>query len=160
MTTQAAGTTVRASVMVEAPIERAFSVFTAEMGTWWPKTHHILEGELAEMVFEPRVGGNIYDRATDGSESRWARVLAYDPPNRLVFSWDISNDFQLESDPSRSSEVEVTFTADGPRRTRVVLEHSKLDAHGDGWERHRDMVGNADGWQLGLDAFAKAAATA
>ncbi len=160
MTTQTAGTSVRATVTVELPIERAFAVFTQEMGTWWPSTHHILQGELAEMVFEPRVGGNIYDRATDGTESRWARVLAYDPPHRLVFSWDISNDFQLESDPSRSSEVEVTFTADGPRRTHVVLEHSKLDAHGDGWEHHRDMVGNKDGWQVGLDAFAKAAAAA
>ncbi len=158
MTTQTAGTTVRASVVVEAPMDRAFSVFTREMGTWWPSTHHILQGDLAEMVFEPRVGGSIYDRATDGTECRWARVLAYEPPNRLVFSWDISNEFQIESDPSRASEVTVTFTADGPRRTNVVLEHSKLDAHGDGWERHRDMVGNQDGWQIGLDAFAKAAA--
>jgi uncharacterized protein YndB with AHSA1/START domain len=85
-------------------------------------------------------------------------VLAYEPPNRLVFSWDITNDFQIETDPSRASEVAVTFTAAGPHRTEVVLEHSKLDAHGDGWERHRDMVGNADGWQIGLAAFAKAAA--
>ena len=69
MTTQTAGTTVRASVVVEAPIEHAFTVFTEGMGTWWPSTHHILQGELAEMVFEPRVGGHIYDRATDGSES-------------------------------------------------------------------------------------------
>ena len=158
MTTQAAGTTVRASVMVDAPIDRAFTVFTAEMGTWWPPGHHILEGELAEMVFEPRVGGNIVDRGTDGSECRWARVLAYDPPNRLVFSWDITSQFELESDPAKASEVEVTFTAEGPRRTRVVLEHSKLDAHGEGWEQHRDSVGSPDGWQVGLDAFAKVAA--
>jgi len=157
VTTQAADTTVRASVMVDAPIDRAFTVFTKEMGTWWPSTHHILQGELAEMVFEPRVGGNIYDRATDGTESRWARVLAYDPPNRLVFSWDISNQFQIEGDPEKASQVEVMFTAEGPGRTRVVLEHSKLDAHGEGWEQHRDMVGNQDGWQLGLEAFAKAA---
>jgi uncharacterized protein YndB with AHSA1/START domain len=158
MTTETAGTSVRATVVVDAPIERAFSVFTQGMGTWWPSTHHILQGELAEMVFEPRVGGKIYDRATDGSETRWARVLAYDPPNRVVFSWDISNQFQIEPDPEKTSQVEVTFTADGPGRTNVVLEHSRLDAHGDGWERHRDMVGADDGWQIGLDAFAKAAA--
>ena len=158
MTTQTAGTSVRASVMVDAPIERAFSVFTEEMGTWWPSTHHILQGELAEMVFEPRVGGSIFDRATDGTECRWARVLAYDPPKRLVFSWDITNQFQIEVDHAKASEVEVTFTAETPNRTRVVLEHSKLDAHGEGWERHRDMVGAQDGWQIGLDAFAKAAA--
>jgi uncharacterized protein YndB with AHSA1/START domain len=159
MTTETAGTTVRASVTVEAPIERAFSVFTKEMGTWWPQTHHIVQGELAEMVFEPRVGGNIYDRATDGTECRWARVLAYDPPNRLVFSWDITNQFQIETDPEKASQVAVTFTTEAPNRTRVVLEHSRLDAHGDGWEQHRDMVGAQDGWQIGLDAFAKAAAT-
>ena len=157
MTTQAAGTSVRASVTVDAPIERAFSVFTSGMGTWWPSTHHILQGEFAEMVFEPRVGGNIYDRATDGSELRWARVLAYEPPDRLVFSWDITSQFELETDPEKTSQVEVTFTADGPNRTHVVLEHSKLDAHGDGWEQHRDAVGAKDGWQLGLEAFAKAA---
>jgi uncharacterized protein YndB with AHSA1/START domain len=110
------------------------------------------------MVFEPRVGGNVYDRATDGTETRWARVLAYDPPNRLVFSWDITSQFQIETDPEKTSQVEVVFTADGPDRTRVVLEHSKLDAHGEGWEQHRDMVGSDDGWQVGLDAFAKAAA--
>ncbi len=157
MTTQAADASVRASVVVEAPIERAFSVFTDGIGTWWHPGHHIMEG-VTEMVFEPRVGGNVYDRDADGNESRWARVLAYDPPNRLVFSWDVTSDFQLETDPDKTSQVEVTFTAEGPNRTRVVLEHSKLDAHGEGWQQHRDMVGNADGWQLGLDAFARAAA--
>ncbi len=158
MTTQAASTTVRASVMVEAPIERAFSVFTDGMGTWWPSTHHILQGEIAEVMFEPRVGGHVYDRGADGTECRWARVLAYDPPNRLVFSWDISNQFQIETDPDRTSEVAVVFVAEGPNRTRVELEHSKLDRQGEGWEQHRDAVGGSDGWQLGLNAFARAAA--
>jgi uncharacterized protein YndB with AHSA1/START domain len=157
MTTQMAGTTVSASVVVDASIERAFTVFTAEMGTWWPPGHHILEGELAKMVLEPRAGGHIYDRATDGSECHWARVLAFEPPHRLVFSWDISNQWTIETDPAKASEVEVTFVAEGPQRTRVVLEHSKLDAHGDGWEHHRDMVGSEDGWQAGLEAFARAA---
>ena len=119
------------------------------MGSWWPTDHHILEGELAEMVFEPRVGGNIYDRAVDGKECRWARVLAYEPPDRLVFSWDISNQWQVETDPAKTSEVEVTFVADGPRRTNVVLEHRNLDRHGEGWESHRDAVGSPTGWQVG-----------
>jgi uncharacterized protein YndB with AHSA1/START domain len=158
MATQVAGTSVRASVVVEAPIEHAFAVFTEQMGSWWSKDHHVLEGELAEMVFEPRVGGNIYDRAVDGKECRWARVLAYEPPDRLVFSWDISNQWQVETDPAKTSEVEVTFVADGPRRTNVVLEHRNLDRHGEGWESHRDAVGSPTGWQVGLNAFAKAAA--
>jgi uncharacterized protein YndB with AHSA1/START domain len=158
MATQVAGTSVRASVVVEAPIEHAFAVFTEQMGTWWPAKQHILEGEIAEMVFEPRVGGNIYDRAVDGSESRWARVLAYEPPNRLVFSWDISNQWEIETDHDKTSEVEVRFVADGPKRTNVVLEHRNLDRLGEGWESHRDKVGAPDGWQVGLNAFAKAAA--
>jgi uncharacterized protein YndB with AHSA1/START domain len=159
MTTQAADTSVRASVTVDAPIERAFSVFTEGIGTWWEPSHHITEG-VTEMVFEPRVGGNIYDRAADGTECRWARVLAYDPPNRLVFSWDINGQFQLETDHDKTSEVEVRFVAEGLNRTRVELEHNKLDRHGEGWERHRDAVGSPDGWQLGLNGFAKVASAA
>jgi uncharacterized protein YndB with AHSA1/START domain len=160
MTTQIAGTSVRTTTMVDAPIERAFRVFTEGIGTWWRPDHHILEGELAEMVFEPRVGGNIYDRAVDGTECRWARVLAYDPPARVVFSWDISMQWQVETDHSKTSEVEVTFVADGPDRTRVTLEHHHLDRHGDGWEAHRDAVGASDGWQKGLDGFAAVAGAA
>jgi uncharacterized protein YndB with AHSA1/START domain len=158
MTIQATDTAVRASVQVEASIEHAFAVFTEQMATWWPAGHHILEGELAEMVVEPRVGGNIYDRGVDGTECRWATVLAYEPPTRFVFSWDITNQWQIETDPDKTSEVAVTFVADGPNRTRVELEHRKLDRHGDGWEAHRDAVGSPDGWQVGLNAFAKAAA--
>ena len=160
MATQAADTSVRASIVVEAPIERAFSVFTEDIGSWWPPEHHILEGELAEMVFEPRAGGHVYDRATDGSECRWARVLAYEPPSRLLFSWDINMQWQLESDAGRTSEVEVLFLAEGPERTRVELEHRKLERHGEGWERMRDAVGSPDGWEVGLRRFAYAARSA
>src|SRR6266851_3514447 len=154
MATQAADTSVKAAIVVEAPIERAFTLFTEEMGRWWPPEHHILEAELAEMVFEPRAGGHIYDRGTDGSECRWARVLAYEPPTRLVFSWDISMQWQRESDPARTSEVEVLFIADGAERTRVELEHRNLERHGDGWERMRDAVGSPEGWGVGLRRFA------
>jgi uncharacterized protein YndB with AHSA1/START domain len=106
------------------------------------------------MVFEPRVGGHIIDRGTDGSECRWARVLAYDPPHLVCFSWDINLRWQLETDPAKTSEVEVTFTPDGPERTRVVLTHRNLDRHGDGWQSMRDAVGS--GWSL--DHFAEIAA--
>jgi uncharacterized protein YndB with AHSA1/START domain len=158
MTIQATDTSVRASVQVEASIEHAFAVYTEQMATWWPAGHHILEGEVAEMVVEPRVGGRIYDRGVDGTECQWATVLAYEPPNRFVMSWNITNQWQIETDRDKTSEVEVTFVADGPNRTRVELEHRKLDRHGEGWEAHRDAVGSPDGWQVGLDAFAKAAA--
>lgn len=151
---QATDNAVRTSILVDAPIDRAFSVFTADMGSWWPAEHHILQAELAEMVFEPRVGGHIYDRGTDGSESHWARVLAYEPPHRLIFSWDISLQWQIEADPDRTSEVEVRFSEESPGRTLVELEHRNIDRHGDGWEGMRDGVAGADGWGKGLTAFA------
>ncbi len=147
-------TSVRSSVVVDAPIDRAFAVFTEEMSTWWPPEHHILQAELAEMVLEPRVGGHIYDRGTDGSECRWARVLAYDPPTRLVFSWNIALDWTLESDPGKTSEVEVQFREIGGGRTRVELEHRHIERHGDGWEQMQEAVSSEGGWQLGLGRFA------
>ncbi|MEA2208855.1 MAG: hypothetical protein QOF54_1332 [Solirubrobacteraceae bacterium] len=145
---------VQASIVVDAPIERAFEAFTGEIGSWWSKDHHILDGELAEMVFEPRVGGHVYDRGVDGRVCRWARVLAYEPPLRLVISWDIDLRWQLESDPEKTSEVEVRFTADGPRRTLVELEHRRLERHGDGWQAMRDAIGSPGGWPAGLQALA------
>jgi uncharacterized protein YndB with AHSA1/START domain len=155
MTQQATDTAVRAAIVVDAPIERAFSVFTDDIGSWWPSDHHVLRAELAEMVFEPRAGGHVYDRGTDGSECRWARVLAYEPPDRIVFSWDISLQWQIETDPDRTSEVEVRFLAESPERTRVELEHRHLERHGDGWERMRAAVGSDGGWLRGLQALAE-----
>jgi uncharacterized protein YndB with AHSA1/START domain len=154
MSTQASGTATRHSIVVDAPLERAFSVFTDGFGTFKPREHNMLEVEIAETVFETHVGGNIYDRGVDGSECRWARVLAYEPPNRVVFSWDISPQWQIETDPDKSSEVEVRFTAEAPDRTRVELEHRNLDRHGPGWESARDGVAGDDGWPLYLDRFA------
>jgi uncharacterized protein YndB with AHSA1/START domain len=147
-------TSVNTSVVVEAPLDHTFKVFTEEMNSWWPAEHHILESELAEMVFEPRVGGHVYDRGVDGSECRWARVLAYEPPTRVVFSWDINLEWKIEDDPDKASEVEFRFVADGPDRTRVELEHRHLDRHGPGWEAMRDAVGSPEGWGVMLGAFA------
>ena len=104
---QAEAVVVRRNVVVEAPVERAFAVFTERFGDFKPPEHNLLGAEIAETVFEPRVGGHIYDRATDGTECRWARILAYEPPHRVVFSWDIGPTWQIDSDPERCSEVEV-----------------------------------------------------
>jgi uncharacterized protein YndB with AHSA1/START domain len=139
---------------VDAPIELAFETFTQDIGSWWNPDHHILEGELAEMVFEPRVGGHVYDRGVDGSECRWARVLAYEPPDRLVISWDINLRWQREADAERTSEIEVRFTAEGPKRTRVELDHRNLERHGEGWEAMRDAVDSPGGWPAGMQLFA------
>jgi uncharacterized protein YndB with AHSA1/START domain len=155
MTTQASDTSTQHSIVVEAPVESAFSVFTDGFGTFKPREHNLLEVDIAETVFETHVGGNIYDRGVDGSECRWARVLAFEPPNRVVFSWDISPQWQLETDLDKTSEVEVRFIAEAPDRTRVELEHRNLDRHGPGWESERDGVAGDQGWPLYLDRFAE-----
>jgi uncharacterized protein YndB with AHSA1/START domain len=150
-----ATSSVRSSIIVNAPIGTAFAAFTDDIGSWWPPEHHILEAELAEMVFEPRVGGHVYDRGVDGSECRWARVLAYDPPHMVLISWDISLQWQLERDPDRTSEVEVRFFSETPQRTRVELEHRNIERHGVGWEQMSDSVGSPEGWSGGLRRFAE-----
>jgi uncharacterized protein YndB with AHSA1/START domain len=155
MSDQATATSVQASIVVEAPIEEAFSVFTEGIGTWWPPEYNLLEVDIAERIFEPRVGGQVYDRGVDGSECHWARVLAYDPPTRVVISWDISPRWQIETDPARTSEVEVQFVSESPERTRVEVEHRHLDRHGDGWEGVRDSVGSDGGWPGCVRRFAE-----
>jgi uncharacterized protein YndB with AHSA1/START domain len=160
MTVHASETAVRTSIVVDAPIERAFSVFTEDFGSFKPPEHNMLGVEIAETVFEPREGGHLYDRGVDGSECRWARVLAYEPPDRVVISWDISPEFQVETDLSKTSEVEVRFLAEGPERTRVELEHRNLDRHGEGWDGMRAAVDSEGGWPLYLERFAEVARAA
>jgi uncharacterized protein YndB with AHSA1/START domain len=157
MTTQAADTTARAEVRVDASQERAFAVFTDGIDTWWPREHTIGEAELKEMVLEPKVGGRAYGIGVDGSESDWGRVLEFDRPNRIVVSWDITLQWKHELDHAKASEFEVRFIPEGPDRTRVELEHRHLERHGDGWEAMRDAVGSPNGWQGGLELFAAAA---
>jgi uncharacterized protein YndB with AHSA1/START domain len=153
MTTQAEQTSIQTDVVVEAPVERAFRVFVEEFDKIKPPDHNLLEADIAESVFEPRAGGRVYDRGVDGSECQWARVLAYEPPERIVFTWDISPQWQIETDHSRTSEVEVRFVSEGEERTRVELEHRHLDRHGDGWEGLREAVGSDQGWPVYLARF-------
>jgi len=155
MTTQAQEASVQKQIVVEAPIERAFSVFTEDFDSIKPREHNMLAVEIAETVFEARAGGRIYDRGVDGSECQWARVLAYEPPDRVVFSWDITPQWQIESDLEKTSEVEVRFISETPERTRVELEHRNLDRHGEGWEGERGAVDSEGGWPLYLQRFAE-----
>ena len=147
-------TSLQFKIVVEAPLERAFHVFTHDFDRIKPREHNMLAVEIAETVFEDHAGGRIFDRGTDGTEFQWARVLAYEPPNRVVFSWDISPRWDLETDPEKTSEVEVRFIAETPQRTRVELEHRNLDRHGDGWEGTREGVNSEDGWPLYLRRYA------
>jgi DNA-binding transcriptional ArsR family regulator/uncharacterized protein YndB with AHSA1/START domain len=146
-------TSVRTQIVVAAPIQRAFRVFTEQFDRIKPREHNMLGVDIAETVFEPRVGGHVYDRGVDGSECRWARVLAYEPPHRVVISWDINPQWQIETDLERTSEVEVRFISESPERTRVELEHRNLDRHGEGWEAERDGVASEGGWPLYLQRF-------
>ncbi|HET7720224.1 MAG TPA: SRPBCC family protein [Acidimicrobiales bacterium] len=152
--TQTAAAVVRRDIAVDAPIEKAFAVFTERFGDFKPREHNLLRAPIAETVFEPRVGGHIFDRGTDGSECRWARVLVYEPPHRVVFSWDIGPTWQLEAEPANASEVEVRFIAESAQRTRVELEHRNIDRHGPGWEAVSDGVGHDAGWPLYLQRYA------
>jgi uncharacterized protein YndB with AHSA1/START domain len=158
MTTDTQPVSITATTTVEAPIDEAFRFFTEQIGDWWNPDHHIIEAPLSHMVFEPFVGGNVYDVGTDGSECRWSRVLAYEPPRRVVFSWDINGHWQIETDPALCSEVEVTFSAETPTSTRVVLQHRHLERHGA--EMLPEIDGMRQGWQGNLDLFAAAAANA
>lgn len=148
MSTATETTTVRRSITVDVPIDRAFSFFTDDIGKWWDPNHHLLQEPLAEMVFEPKVGGAIIDRGVNGAESRWATVLAYDPPTHVAFSWSINLQWEIETDLAKTSEVHVSFTSQGDDRTLVELEHRHLDRHGPGWEAMRDAVGSPGGWNL------------
>lgn len=146
--------TVLRSVTVPLVPAEAFVLFTERLGDFKPPEHNMLPEPIAATVLEPRVGGAIVDRGIHGSECRWARVLVFDPPDRLVFTWDIGPTWQVETDLERVSEVEVRFIAAGDAATRVEVEHRHLDRHGLGWKAVHDGIADEQGWRLYLDRFA------
>jgi uncharacterized protein YndB with AHSA1/START domain len=157
MTTEASATAVQTSVTVNAPIEQAFRTFTEDFDRVKPRDHTMLDAEIEKSVFEPRVGGRVYDLGIDGSECQWGRVLACEPPERVVFTWDISAQWELEQDLEKTSEVEVRFIAETADRTRVELQHRNLNRHVEGWEALRESVSGEGGWPLYLRRLAEAA---
>src|SRR5688500_13181680 len=103
---------VRKVVSVQAPLAVAWRVFTEQVGTWWPlATHKIGKVNALDAVIEPRVGGRWYERGEDGTTCDWGRVLAWEPPSRLVLTWDISATWQ--HDPTMNTQIEVRFIAEG-----------------------------------------------
>jgi len=151
MTTQ---TAVRQAVTVSASRERAFEVFTREFNRWWPRSHKIGPAALAEAVIEGREGGRWYERDVDGSECEWGRVLVWEPPARLVLAWQISGEWAYDAD--LHTEVEVSFVAEAPERTRVELEHRGLDAFGEKMDDMRRSFDSPGGWTGILKDFAAA----
>lgn len=150
--------TIKKTVTVDVPIEKAFEVFTERFDTWWPRTHKTGAAELKQAVLEGRQGGRWYEIGVDGSECEWGRVLHWDPPNRLVLAWQLDSTWHF--DPGLVTEVEVRFSSEGANKTRVDLEHRNLDRFGDAQDEVRTAMDSSDmGWTTLLRAFKEAAAT-
>ncbi len=148
---------IRGARTVGVPVEQAFRVFTDSFNIWWPAEYHIGRADVAEVILEPREGGRWYERGIDDSECDWGRVLAWEPPHRLVVTWQINGEWQYDPDPEHASEIEVRFTSDGPGQTMVELEHRLLHRLVGG-QAIRDAISGGGGWSSILDRFAKAAA--
>jgi uncharacterized protein YndB with AHSA1/START domain len=146
---------VRRSVEVKADIERAFEVFTARIGSWWPPSHTIGKGKLKTAVIEPRAGGRWYGEDEDGATTDWGHVLAFERPRRVLLAWQISGDWRF--DPELITEVEVNFTAVTANLTRVELEHRHLERLGDKAEEIRAIFESPNGWGAIMDLYAAAA---
>jgi uncharacterized protein YndB with AHSA1/START domain len=142
------------TITVRASQERAFTVYAEGMGTWWPKEHHIGAADLADVVVEPKEGGRMYERGVDGSECDWGQVLVYDPPQRIVYTWNLQGDWTYDADIAHASEIELRFIAEGPDTTRVELEHRLFERHGDGAKAVHDGVDSPDGWSYTLRCYA------
>lgn len=146
------------SVVVEVGLADAFRIFL-DQAAWWPvRTHHLAEPPGDTVVLEPYVGGRWYERAADGTETDWGRVLVFEPPHRLAITWQITPDWTYEPDPARASEVEVRFTAEAPRRTRVELDHRHLERYGAQADRMRTILERPDAAVTTLRAYAAAVA--
>lgn len=154
MTTTAPIPPITGTVTIGIPVEQAFRVFTDSIDTWWPHQFHIGAADVAEVILEPHPEGRWYERGVDGTECDWGRVLTWEPPHRLVFTWQIGGTWQFDPDPDRASEIEVRFTADGPDQTTVKVEHRHFDRL-DGGQAIHDAINGGGGWALLLDGFAK-----
>lgn len=146
---------VRRQIEVKASQARAFEVFTQRATSWWPRSHHIGQTEIHEVVIEPRAEGRWYEKGVDGSECSWGYVIAWDPPQGLTLAWQLNAKWQF--DPSLVTEVEVKFIALGPKLTRVELEHRNLERFGEAGPQVRSAIGAEGGWTAILGSFAAVA---
>jgi uncharacterized protein YndB with AHSA1/START domain len=143
---------VRREVVVPVSADRAFDVFTADMTSWWPSRHHIGSAPIEEIVIEPHEGGRWYTRHTDGSETSTGHVVAWEPGERLVITWQIGADWKYHA--ALVTTIEVRFVSEAPDRTRVLLEHRDLDAYGPEAERMRETFEEPGAWQATIAAYA------
>jgi len=146
---------VNKEIVVQAPPERAFRVFTENFDSWWPRGHHIGKAEMKAAIMEGKPNGRWYELGVDGSECQWGYVIAWEPPRRVVLAWQL--DAQWQYDPSLVTEVEVTFTPVGASATRVELEHRLLERFGENEEAVRKGIDSEEGWGGLLQLYGKAA---
>jgi uncharacterized protein YndB with AHSA1/START domain len=147
--------TVHRSITVSVPVERAFAVFTEGLGGWWPPELTWAADDLAGVELEGRQGGRWLERDRDGREAAWGEVLAWDPPRRVVLSWAVNADRSPQPDPDRRSEIDVTFTPEDDRTTRVDVEHRGLARHGGDTDAYVEGMG--PGWEHLLERYRAAA---
>jgi len=159
-TVETTDTPVIRSVTVSVGPQQAFRVFTDGFDTWWPRTHHIGKSPMKRAVIEPKEGGRCYTEQEDGTDCPWGTVTAWEPPRRLVIAWQITHDWSFEPDLSKSSEVEVLFTAQADGSTRVDLEHRHLGRMGAGAATMRTAISGDGGWGMLLTLFAARVAAA
>jgi hypothetical protein len=143
---------VRKQITVHATQQRAFDVFTSGMGAWWNPGQHIGEAPFVDVIVEPHEGGRWMERDAEGTECQWGRVLAWEPPGRVLLAWQL--DASWTYDPDLVTELEIRFVAEGPDSTRVELEHRNLDRLGDAAPSVRDSLDSPDGWNGLLAGFA------
>ena len=144
-------TSVEFSIDVDVPPERAFRVFTDGIDSWWPRSHHIGQVDMAVAILEPHAGGRWYEVGIDGSTCDWGVVLEWDPPRHIAMSWHLDGEFRYRREAEAASRVDVWFRPDAVGGTTVTLTHTGLQAHGETWLRLREQIGT--GWPTLLRLF-------
>ena len=146
MTDSLAQMPVRKTIVVNASVSDAFEVFTDDIDSWWPRTHHIGKSPMRRVIVEGKRGGRCYTEQEDGSEADWGRVLEWSPPHKLLIAWQITHEWGFQPDLAKASEVEVSFIAVSPKTTRVELEHRHFERQGAGGDVMRAAVDAPNGW--------------
>jgi uncharacterized protein YndB with AHSA1/START domain len=147
---------LRASVVVDLPVEQAFDLFVSQIGQWWPMPYTYAEDEFETAVIEPREGGRWFERVATGAEITWGEVRVFERPTHIVVSYAVSAMRAPES-PEHASEVEIVFVSTGEQRTRIDLEHRDFERHGEGAKRLREGMASRQGWPLILASFGRLA---
>ena len=158
MTVQIKPAPVRKTITVRASRQHAFRVFTAQMMRWWRPDHHIGASPLKDVVLEPKVGGRWYEVGEDATVCEWGKVLAWEPPGRVLLAWQLNQDWKY--DPEFITELEVRFIAEAEKLTRVELEHRNLERFGLKSDAVRTSLDSTGGWEGALAAYAAEAGRA